>query len=111
MSRVVVVTLLGLTLTGCLEVCARAEVLNADFPVRHQACFPDGTLQNARFDLEQCDESMKGCTATDEESIQDYFDCIDRLPTCTAENKATFNDAFLKCAQGMTAVTPGCFRP
>lgn len=97
--------------SGCLDVCSRAELMNAEYPKRHRACFPDDALGNAPFDGARCDESMKVCSKQDEAALQKYFDCLDRLPVCTPETKPQFNEAVLACASGMTALSPGCFVP
>lgn len=109
--RFLAVTTLAVALSGCLDVCTRAENLNKNFQTRHEKCFPSGTLPNAPFDPDRCDTSMKVCSKTDEETIHTYFDCLERLPVCTQETKAAFNDKFLACANTMTTVSAGCFVP
>ncbi|MBL8909345.1 MAG: hypothetical protein JNM17_01460 [Archangium sp.] len=111
MLRLLAVTSLAVALTGCLDVCGRAEVLNKNFQTRHDQCFPSGTLPNAPFDADKCDTSMKVCSERDEQTIHTYFDCLERLPVCTPETKASFNDKFLACANPMTTVSAGCFVP
>jgi hypothetical protein len=109
--RPTLLALAALALSGCLDVCARAKLLNEQFQKRHDACFPDGALPNAPFDEKRCDASMKVCNPTEEQTIQKYFDCLDQLPVCTKDTKAAFNDAFLKCAAPMSSLSAGCFRP
>jgi hypothetical protein len=104
-------TLVALAATGCLDVCGRAELLNKEFQKRHSQCFPEGTLPNAPFSADACDASMKACSKTDEAALQTYFDCLDRLPVCTAQTKSTFNDKFLECAKRMNQLSQGCFTP
>lgn len=111
MVRFLAVTTLAIAFTGCLDVCARAEDLNENFHKRHEQCFPAGTLPNAPFDANRCDTSMKVCTKTDEQTIHTYFDCLARLPVCTPDTKAAFNDKFIACANPMTTVSSGCFVP
>lgn len=111
MLRLLAAASLLATLTGCLDVCTRAENLNKDFQKRHEGCFPSGTLPNAPFDADRCDTSMKVCSRSDEATVQAYLDCVEQLPVCTQETKSTFNDKFLACANPMTTVSAGCFRP
>lgn len=106
-----VLTFAALAASGCLDVCARAELQSTEFQKRHSACFPEGTLPNAPFSADACDTSMKACSKTDEQALQQYFDCLDTLPVCSPQAKSTFNDKFLECAKGMNQLTEGCFHP
>jgi hypothetical protein len=98
-------------LTGCANVCERGELLNKSFTERHAACYPPDTLPGTPFDAKACDTSMSACTKTDETALHQYFDCVERLPTCTSATRADFNEKFLKCASGMNQISDGCFRP
>ena len=90
---------LVLLATGCVpEVCARAEALNTSFPQRHAACIAEGTLTGPAFDGAACDGSMSTCSASDEQALQAYFQCVEKLPACTRETRADFSQAFLSCA-------------
>ncbi len=105
--RFVLVTLL--VLAGCADVCSRAELTGTEFPRRHDACFPDGTLPPPPFDAKACDRSMNACSTSDEQTIQAYFDCVEQLAPCTPETKAEFSANFLKCTTGMNRLSAGCF--
>lgn len=105
--RFVLATLLFFT--GCADVCARAELASAEFPKRHDACFPDGTLPGAPFDAKQCSNSMNDCSPDDEQKIHAYFDCVEKLAPCTPEKKAQFTADFLACTTGMNRLSSGCF--
>ncbi|MGV3625200.1 MAG: hypothetical protein ACO1OB_30585 [Archangium sp.] len=98
-----------LLLTGCADVCARAELASTEFPARHKACFPDGTLPGQRFDPKTCDSSMNACSTADEQRIHTYFDCVEKLAPCTPETKAAFTSDFLACTTGMNRLSSGCF--
>ncbi|PZR14388.1 MAG: hypothetical protein DI536_10020 [Archangium gephyra] len=105
--RFVLLTLL--LLTGCADVCARAELMAVEFPERHGACFPDGTLPGPAFDAKVCDSSMNACSPGDEQRIHTYFDCVEKLAPCTPETKADFTSDFLGCTTGMNRLSSGCF--
>lgn len=107
--RLTLLTLLFLT--ACADVCERGELLSKSFPERHTACFAPDTLPGPAFDLKACDTSMSACSKSDEQALHDYFDCVERLPTCTQPTRAAFNEKFLKCATGMNRISDGCFRP
>lgn len=98
-----------LVLTGCADVCTRAELQSKQFRERHAACFPEGTLLGPAFDAERCGDSMNACSADDERAVQAYFDCVEALDRCTPETRSEFNEAFLDCTTGMNRLSAGCF--
>jgi hypothetical protein len=94
-----------LVLTACAgDVCARSEKAASDFPTKVAAC---QQLPSPRFDLAACTASVQSCTDADLTVIDGYFDCLERLPTCTVADE--FTAAVLTCANRMTTVSPGCF--
>lgn len=103
--------LLVLLLTSCADVCKRAEALNTTFPERHLACYAPDTLPSPAFDAKACTTSMSACTPTDQAALNQYFDCLERLPVCTRANKADFNEKVLSCAASLGQITQGCFQP
>ena len=109
MRSLVLLTLI--LLTACADVCKRGETLSKTFPERHAECFAPDTLPSPVFDAKACDTSMNACSAKDETALHAYFDCVEKLPVCTKNNRSAFNDTFLACASGMGRITEGCFRP
>ncbi|MFO0594743.1 MAG: hypothetical protein U0228_05550 [Myxococcaceae bacterium] len=99
----------AVVLSGCADVCTRAQTISDDWSKRHSACFPSGTLPNAPFESTACAAAMKPCSKADEQVVQRYLDCLEQLPKCTSDTRTSFNDEFLHCASGMSQVTPGCF--
>ncbi len=86
------------------DVCSRSERASQDFPKKVSAC---QAIPTPTFDAETCSSSVESCTGADLTTISGYFDCLDRLPTCTVANE--FTAAVLACANRMTTVSPGCF--
>jgi hypothetical protein len=97
--------------SSCLDVCKRAELISTSFPKRHAACIAQDTLPGPSFDVKACTASMKVCSASDEQALQKYLDCVEQLPVCTTATRSTFNDKFLACASGMGQLSAGCFAP
>lgn len=93
-------------LSGCgpEDPCARAERTSVTFPDKIAAC---QMIAAPSFDPSTCKASLTSCTHADEAAITSYFDCLDKLPTCTVASD--FTSAVLACANHMSALTPGCF--
>ncbi|MDP1822741.1 MAG: hypothetical protein Q8L48_05855 [Archangium sp.] len=109
--RAIVVTVVVLLFTACADVCERGAAINKSFSERHAACYAESTLPGAPFDTAKCDDSMNACSTQDETALHTWFDCVERLPTCTPATRAAFNEKSLACANGMGQLTDGCFRP
>ncbi len=85
--------------------------MSKSFPKRHAACYASDTLPSPVFDSAACDDSMNACSPRDETALHEYFDCLERLPVCTQNNRQAFNEKVLSCATGMGRISEGCFRP
>lgn len=105
------VGLLLVVATGCADPCARAEALNQDFRVKHEACFTAGTAPRKAIDVEACRDSLKTCSADDARAIDAYLTCVEGLDACTEATRQDWSEAFLACTTGMGALAPGCFYP
>ena len=110
--RALVLSLCVTVLEACaIEPCKRGGLLSTSFPQRHAACIAQDTLPGPGFDVKACTTSLKACSATDEQALQQYFDCVEQLPVCTPQTRTAFNDKFLACASGMNRLSAGCFVP
>lgn len=99
------------TSCGPTDVCGRAQAINAQYREKHAACVSGDPLPEAPFDTAGCTAAMQACSADDEATLQRYLDCLDALPACTPSTRARFQDAFLACANGMTALSSTCAVP
>lgn len=97
-------------LSGCsVEVCTRSQTISDAWRTRHATCFSDGTEPAAKFDLDACNDSMNACTASDEQRLQGYLDCIEALPVCTPESRASFSADVMACSNDMSRLSDGCY--
>jgi hypothetical protein len=105
------VIIVALVATGCADVCTRAALESTAFQERHAACYARDTLPSPAFDAKACEASMGACTKADQQALQAYFDCLEKLPVCAEATKSAFNAEVLECAKGVTGLSAGCFRP
>jgi hypothetical protein len=95
----------ALAFVACQDVCQRAEAVANDFAKK--SCGSGSTMP---FDVVTCQASLAHCTNRDLAALQDWYDCLERLPTCTEATSATFSAQVLGCAGHMAQLSTGCFR-
>ena len=99
--------LLALALSGCADVCQHAETVAKSFAARSNSYTRVGTLSS--FDVTACQASLEQCSNEDLQLIRAWYDCLERLPTCTTQTSTEFSNRVLACASHMQ-LSEGCFK-
>lgn len=100
--------MVSVLVSACGDVCARAGTVTSSFVKKESACVP--TSEVVPFDEDACATSLSACSSSDLGAIDTYLDCLDALPTCSSDDKASFSAKVLGCAGGMQSLAPGCFQ-
>lgn len=98
-------------LTACgASICERFENSGDKFEDKFSACSSgEGTTTTTtEFNRAQCDENLSNCTAQDEEKLNNYFDCIEKLDACVAGQEEAFTSAFIACAANVGQLSTPC---
>jgi hypothetical protein len=95
MLRCVCAALASLSLAGCGNLCDRYDSVSASFQTKHQAC---NVSDSTSFNKATCNENLAQCTAADQEKLNKYMDCVEKIPACTSDTKLAFAEAVMNCA-------------
>jgi len=92
MLRLALASAVALALSGC-NLCDRYANFEASFQERHKAC-GDST---SSFDKATCNANLSKCSAADQEKVNKYLDCMEKIPACTSNTRLSFLEATLNC--------------
>lgn len=106
--RLALFFLMATMVGACGDVCARAGEVTNSFVKKESACV--ATAAAVPFDEERCATSLTSCSSSDLSTVETYLDCLDALPACSSDDKASFSAKVLGCAGGMQSLAPGCFQ-
>lgn len=100
---------------GCSKsICDRSFELTDAVTAKVGAC-PDArtalslsSTEPTEAEMNACDEQVKGCTARDEEKLNEGFDCIEALAPCEQGQDDAFTKAYFDCFQKAGTVSDAC---
>ncbi|MBM4379864.1 MAG: hypothetical protein FJ086_11270 [Deltaproteobacteria bacterium] len=106
MIRLALATAAAVVLSACGNLCDRIESQNTSFETKHKAC---GTPPQD-FNKTTCNESLSKCTAADQEKINKYLDCAEKIAACTQDKVLAFSESLGNCvtSSGISSVSAGC---
>jgi hypothetical protein len=101
----------ALALAGCGGdgICDDLKGDSKDLYEKTKACSSEPYEEPTDADVEQCEESIKSCSDSEKDKLQDFRECLLDLPNCTPATKDEFGAAFAGCAfTHLSSVSPEC---
>jgi hypothetical protein len=94
MLRLALASAALLALSAC-TVCDRYAQFEASFQEKHKACLDSN---GEPFNKAACSDNLKNCSPADQEKLNKYLDCMDKIPACTSGTNLAFLEAQFTCA-------------
>jgi hypothetical protein len=96
----------GIAASGC-NVCNR--IYNADMAANEKGkdC---GANSNSSVDLNRCYNGLGNCSANDIDKLNNYADCLEKLPVCSSGQSFSWSLQRLGCIQALSGISGNCLQ-
>lgn len=95
MKKLVAMTFAAMTLVGCGSVCDDMLDATDTYQAKRSPCSNSG--QAVVFNVTRCERNIDKCTAAEQDGLDEFADCLRKLPECTPSTKDTFDNAVRGC--------------
>ena len=101
---VIVLGTLAFALTGC-NVCQR--IYNADLAANEKGkdC---GSGTNTSVNLNTCSSGLSSCSPDDITKLNNYADCLEKLPQCNSGQSLSWGISRVACIQALSGTSNAC---
>ncbi len=86
----------AVALTGCSSTCDNMAEVSDAYGEKVRPCL-SADQQPPAFNVNQCDQAFEKCTEAEQEAIEEYIECLDKLEACTPGTKDGFRNALEAC--------------
>src|SRR5262249_5670389 len=69
-----------------------------------------GTSFVSTFSKASCQNALNSCSANDQKTVANAYDCISKLNSCVPGQELQFAVAYLLCLQGASSLSDSCRR-